>query len=340
MKIRDGRKLNRKTLAEMRKRAVELVRNGESPEDVAINLGFHRSWIYRALAAFEKSGDAGLDVHSAVGREPLLDEKKRLIIKKTILGKTPDQLKLEFALWTTDQVAAYVLRRWGIVLSISTVTRLLHEMGLSFQKPIVKAFQQNPEAVQNWLDTEYPKIKRLAKKEKAEIYFEDEAGLRSDHHSGRTWGIKGKTPIVKATGARFRFNVISAVNNKGKFSFMILDSKFGSDEFINFLERLIRYKRNKIFLIVDGHPVHKSKKVKEWVEKNKKRIALFYLPPYSPELNPTELTWNIMKNEMGKKTITGPDNMKEHASMILNRFETNNELIISFYQEDHVLYAA
>jgi transposase len=316
MNARDGRKLGRKTQAELRKRAVALVQNGESPELIAASFGFHRSWIYRALAAFAKNGEAGLDVHPAIGRESILDEKKRLALKIIILGKTPDQLKLEFALWTTDQVAAYILKRWNILLSISTITRLLHEMGLSFQKPIVKAFQQNPEAVQKWLDIEYPRIKRMAKKEKAEIYFEDEAGLRSDHHSGRTWGEKGKTPVVKATGARFGFNVISAVNNHGKFCFMILDVRFGSNEFIDFMERLIKWKRNK------------------------ERIALFYLPPYSPELNPTELTWNTMKNEMGKKTITGPDNMKEQATMILDNFERDDNLIISFYKEKHVRYAA
>lgn len=218
--------------------------------------------------------------------------------------------------------------------------RLLHSMGLSFQKPIVKAFQQNPEAVTTWLDKEYPRIKRMAKREKAGIYFEDEAGLRSDHHSGKTWGVKGKTPIVRATGARFGFNVVSAVNNRSKFCFMILDKKFGSDEFIDFMDRLTKWKRHKIFLIVDGHPVHKSKKGKTWVEENKDKISLFYLPPYSPELNPTELTWNTMKTEMSKKTITGPDQMKEYAMDILDKFQTNSNLIMLFYQEAHVQYAA
>jgi transposase len=339
MSKRDGRKIGREAQSDLRKRAIALVGEGQSPEVVAEGFGFHRSWIYRAIAAYARDGDSGLDPHPAKGREPILDEKKLSTLKKTILGKTPDQLKMEFALWTTDQVAEYIYKRWKLVLSISTITRVLHRLGLSFQKPIFKAFQQDPVAVQRWLDTEYPKIKRRAKKEKAEIYFGDEAGLRSDHHSGRTWGVKGETPVVKATGARFGFNVVSAVNNRGKFCFMVIDKRFGSDEFIEFMERLIKWKRHKIFLIVDSHPAHKSKKVKKWVEENKERIALFYLPPYSPELNPTELTWNTMKGKMGKLTISGPDSMKDQAVSILEDFSSKPNLIMAFYEEKHVSYA-
>jgi transposase len=336
---RDGRKIGRETQAELRKRAVQMVDDGESPEEVAKILGFHRSWIYRALATFSKEGLSGLDVHPAKGREPILDEKKLEILKRTILGKTPEQLKLEFALWTTDQVSAFIHKKWKVILSISTITKILHKMGLSFQKPIIKAFQQDPVAVQKWLDSVYPAIKKKAKKERAEIYFGDEAGLRSDHHAGKTWALKGKTPIVRATGARFGFNVVSAINNRGKFCFMILDKKFGSGEFIDFMSRMIKWKRKKIFLIVDGHPVHKSKKVKTWVEEHQDRISLYFLPPYSPELNPTELTWNNMKTEMGKKTIVGPDSMKDQANAILDKFQNNPMLVQSFYEEKHVQYA-
>lgn len=336
----DGRKLGRPTLAEMRKRAVSQVQSGMSPEAVAETMGFHRSWIYRALKTYSTDGEEGLEEHKAPGASPILDDRKKLALRSIILGKTPDQLKMEFALWTTDQVAAYVFKRWSIQLSISTVTRILHDLGLSFQKPLHKAFQQDPVKVASWLEVEYPKIKRQAKKEKAEIFFEDEAGMRSDHHSGRTWGEKGNTPVVKATGARFGFNVISAVNNRGKFEFMILDSKFGAGQFIDFMERLIRYKRRKVFLIVDGHPVHKSKSARLWVEKNKDRIALFFLPSYSPQLNPTELAWNCVKSEMGKKTIVGPDNMRKVATDALNRLYTNAELVASLFHEKHVRYAA
>lgn len=340
MAVQDGRKLGRPTLAELRQRAIEQVNSGVSPELVAQTMGFHRSWIYRAIKAYSSYGEAGIAEHKAPGREPILDDRKKAALRKIILGKTPDQLKMEFALWTTDQVAAYVHSRWGVHLSISTVTRILHDLGLSFQKPLVRAFQQDPVKVAKWLEEDYPKIKRKAKSVNAEIFFEDEAGLRSDHHSGRTWGEKGNTPVVKATGARFGFNVVSAVNNKGKFEFMILDGKFGTREFIDFMERLVRYKRRKVFLIVDGHPVHKSKAVMKWAEDHSDRIELYFLPSYSPQLNPTELAWNCVKTEMGKKTIVGPDNMKAIAMDALNRLYESPALVASLFQEKYVRYAA
>ncbi len=340
MTTHDNKKVGRETLAELRKRAIEQVLAGVSPEVVTKTLGFHRSWIYRAIKAYNAEGLTGVGIKKAPGRQPILDDRKKQALRKVILGKTPDQLKMEFALWTTDQVAAYVLKRWDIRLSISTVTRILHDLGLSFQKPLVRAFQQDPVAVQQWLDVDYPKIKRQARKEGAEIFFEDEAGLRSDHHSGRTWGEKGKTPIVKATGARFGFSVVSAVNNKGRFEFMILDARFGTAQFIEFMAKLVKYKRRKIFLIVDGHPVHKSKAARQWVADNSDRIALFFLPSYSPQLNPTELAWNCLKREMGKKTIVGPDNMKRLATDALTRLYYSPGLIASLFHESNVKYAA
>lgn len=336
----DGRKLGRDAQADLRRNAVRQVLAGESPEDVARIAGRHRSWIYRALKAYETKGEEGLGVHKAPGKPPILDDRKRQALRKIILGKTPDQLRMEFALWTVDQVVAYIVQRWEIRLSISTATRILHDLGLSFQKPLTKAFQQDPEAVTKWLEVEYPKIRAKAKRQGAEIFFGDEAGLRSDHHSGRTWGEKGKTPVVVATGARFGFNVVSAVNNHGKFCWMVHEGRFGSDQFIDFMKRLVKGRRRKVFLIVDGHSAHKSKKVLEFVDSRSKQIELFYLPAYSPQLNPDELVWNCLKGDLGRKTVTGPDQMKALATECLDALKTSPAKIQSLFQERHVRYAA
>lgn len=317
----DGRKLNREAQADLRRNALERVQAGESPEDVARVMGRHRSWIYRILKSYEAQGEEGIGVHKAQGKPPLLDDRKREALRRVVLGRTPDQLKLEFALWTADQVAAYIFMRWKIRLSISTVTRILHDLGLSFQKPLTRAFQQDPESVSKWLEVEYPKIRAKARRLGAEIFFGDEAGLRSDHHSGRTWGEKGRTPVVRTTGARFGFNVVSAVNNRGKFCWMVHEGRFGSDQFIDFLKRLIKGRTRKIFLIVDGHSAHKSKKVREFADSHSDRIELFHLPAYSPELNPDELVWNCLKGEMGRRTETGPDQMRSAAEDCLRSLQ-------------------
>ena len=192
-------------------------------------------------------------------------------------------------------IAQLIKDRYGIRLSRWSVGRLLTQLGLSAQRPLWRAYQQNPEAVEQWLKTEYPQICRQAKKNRAEIYFADEAGIRSDYHSGTTWGVRGKTPIVSNTGSRFSLNLISAVSRLGQMRFMVVKGRVGAAVFITFLKRLLHNATRPIFLIVDGHPAHKAKMVKKFLATNSGRLRLFFLPPYSPELNPDEYVWNESK---------------------------------------------
>jgi transposase len=166
---------------------------------------------------------------------------------------------------------------------------LLNQLGLTPQRPVWRAYQQRPAEVQRWLDEEYPRIHRLAQKRKATIFFGDEAGVRSDHHAGTTWAIRGETPVVSSTGARFGLNLISAVSAQGELRFMTVNGRVGAKVFIEFLKRLLHNSERTIFLIVDGHPAHKAKIVARCVKSIKDRLHLFFLPPYSPELNPDEL---------------------------------------------------
>lgn len=178
--------------------------------------------------------------------------------------------------------------QFSVKLSLVSVGRLLKKMGLSPQNPLHRAYQQDPDFVQQWLESEFPK-KTLARKAKAEIYFGDEASVRSDFHSGTTWAPKGLTPVVKTTGARFSVNMISAISPRGKLRFMTIEGRFNAGKFIEFLKRLIHNSKNPVFLIVDSHPAHKTNKVKEFIDSTKGKLRLFILPPHSPELNPDEL---------------------------------------------------
>jgi transposase len=170
-----------------------------------------------------------------------------------------------------------------------------------------RAYQQKPDAVQKWLQEAYPQIKQLAQKKKALIFFGDEAGVRSDHHAGTTWAQKGKTPVVSSTGARFGLNIISAVSAQGEFRFMTVKGRVNAAQFMDFIKRLLHGSARTIFLIVDGHPVHKAKSVARYIETVKDRFQLFFLPPYSPELNPDERVWNDLKNNaVGRQSIQSP----------------------------------
>jgi len=194
--------------------------------------------------------------------------------------------------------------------------------------------------VNRWLNEEYPEIRKLAKKQGATIYFGDEAGVRSDYHSGTTWGIRGKTPTVKTTGARFSMNLISAVSAQGAMRFMTVEGRMNSDNFIIFLKRLIHNQKDPIFLIVDGHPSHKSGKVKKYIATTEGKLRLFLLPPYSPDLNPDEMVWNHLKNHhIGRKSIKGPDHLKKMVLSCLRSLQRMPHKIRGFFLEPKVQYA-
>ena len=209
-------------------------------------------------------------------------------VRRLIKDKLPDQLKLAYGLWTREAVQQLIEDRFGIELSRWQVGRYLKSWGYTPQKPISKAFEQKPEKVKEWLEKEYPAIKRRAARENAVIYYGDETGMRSDHQAGKSYAPKGETPVIKRTGQRFSLNMISAISNKGHLQFMLLDGRFNGEVFITFLKQMIKYSRQKIYFVTDGHPAHKTKMLNEWLKENKERIEIFFLPPYSPELNPQE----------------------------------------------------
>jgi len=262
-------------------------------------------------------------------------------VKKLIKDKLPDQLKMPFGLWTRDAVSQLLIDRYDVELSRWQIGRYLKSWGYTPQKPIAKAFEQKPKKVKEWLEKEFPAIKRRAKKEKAVIYFGDETGMRSDHQAGRTYAPKGKTPVIKKTGQRFSLNMVSAISNKGYLQFMILDGTFNSEVFETFLKQIIKYSRNKIFFITDGHPAHKTKKLNIWLEANKQRIEVFFLPPYSPELNPQEyVNQDVKTNIIGKKRPINKAQMKTNVEDFMNKRKKNKMQVQKYFHEKHVQYAA
>ncbi len=341
MSKNDARKLDHKTLEAIRIRAVEQVQSGESPEVVIRALGFTRACIYNWLAAYRAGGWHALRAKPLKGRPRKITGGQMKWVYDTVTLKNPMQYKFEFALWTRGMIRRLIYERFGVRLSLPSVGRLLAQLGLTCQKPLMRAFQQNPALVEKWLQEEYPAIRARAKRLGAAIFFGDEAGVRSDFHSGKTWAPKGKTPIIRTTGARFGFNMISAVSPKGELRFMIVEGKVAGKQFCDFLRRLIFRAERPIFLILDGHPVHRSAKVKRLVESMKGKLQLFFLPPYSPELNPDESVWNDLKNNgIGRMSVSGPDDMKQKVVSHLRFLQRNSVLIRSFFEAPTTKYAA
>jgi transposase len=339
---KDARALDHATLEAMRERAVQSVQEGENPQDVARVLGINRSTMYSWLAQYRRGGWGALKAKPLFGRPPKLDGKKLQWIYDTVTQKSPLQLKFSFALWTREMVAKLIKDKFKIALSLVSVGRLLAQLGITCQKPLQRALERDEALVNRWLKQEYPRIKALAQRQKAEIYFGDAAHMRSDHHAGRTWGKRGETPVVVSTGARYRMSLISAVTARGHLRFMIKEKGgVNADAFIEFLKRLMIGAKHKIFLIVDRGPAHVAKKTKAFVASLGGALQLFYLPPYSPDRNPDELVWKHLKADtVGRASISSLDGFRSKVRSSMLSLQRNPDKIRSFFQKPSLKYAA
>ena len=340
MKV-DGRKLSHSQLEEIRFKAVKAVQAGQAPSQVAREMDLYPNRVFVWLAMYRAGGWDALRARKVTGRPKRLSAKQLKWIYDTVTTKNPTQLNFGFALWTRAMIRTLIRRKFGIKLSLTSVGRLLGQMGLTCQKPLTRAFEQDATLVKLWVEREFPKIQALARREKAAIFFGDESGVRSDFHAGTTWGKRGQTPVIGHTGRRFRLNMISAISAKGELRFMTSREKITAPVFIEFLKRLILNSPKNTFLIVDGSSTHKAKAVQRYLETVKDRLQLFFFPPYTPEINPDELVWNEVKaHGIGRAMIRTPEDLDQAAKSILRRLRRNPEKVRSFFQKDTTRYAA
>ena len=342
MKTQDARSLPAVAQEDLRRKAVKAVLDGMKQVEVAKLLGITRQAVGKWMKAYREGGARALKAkHKGRPKGGSLLPWQAAKIAKALVDRNPDKLKLPFYLWTREAVAQLIERRFGIRLSIWTVGRYLARWGFTPQKPIRRAFEQKPEEVRRWLEEEYPEIRKQAKREKAEICWGDEMGLRSDHTVGRSYGRRGQTPIIPGTGQRFGCNMISSITNRGRLNFMVFKKRYRSDVFTEFLRRLVRQSNRKVFLIVDSHPVHRSRKIKKWLEKNDHHIRLFFLPSYSPELNPDEvLNQDVKSNAVGRRRAGNQQELISNVRKYLRSRQRQPNIVRLYFQEKHVRYAA
>jgi transposase len=339
----DAKKLDGATQAHLRKLVVKAVRGGMTQTEAARTFGVSLRAVSKWMRLSREGGIRGLK-HGKRGRRPgsgHLNTKQAARIRALMVGKMPDQLKLPFYLWTREAVAKLIEREYRITVSPTSVGRYLKAWGMSAQKPVRRAYERNDAAIARWLDEEYPSIVKEAKREKATIYWGDEMGLRSDHISGTCFAPTGQTPVVQATGQRFGCNMISAITNRGALAFMVFEGKFHNGVFIEFMKRLLKQVKGSIYLIVDGHPVHRSLAAKQFVTDNAERLRLIRLPGYCPELNPDELlNQDVKTNALGKSRPTHKAEMVANLRSHLHRRQKQPHIIRNLFQEKHVRYAA
>ncbi len=339
----DARKLGSAALTLLRRQVVQAVRGGMTQTQAARTFGASLRVVSKWMRLDREGGLRALKLKRRGRRAGAgclsLDQARH--IRQMVADRMPDQWKLPFYLWTRAAVASLIAREYGIEVSLVTVGRYLKAWGMSPQKPIKRAYERNDRAIARWLKEEYPLIARQAKREKAAIYWGDEMGLRSDHVSGTSFAPVGETPVIRATGQRFGCNMISAITNKGALSFMVFQGKFKASVFVAFLKRLLRQVDGRLYLIVDGHPVHRSGEVRHFVQAHKERLRLIRMPGYCPELNPDELlNQDVKTNGLGKSRPTNRGELMSGVRRHLHRRQKQPQVIKNFFQEQHVRYAA
>lgn len=341
MSKQDGRKLDHKSLETLRIIAVRrVVEDGERPSEVMRSLGLCRTSIYPWLRKHKKKGPQALLMRRASGPKPKLNEKQRQQVRRWIIGKDPRQYGFDFGLWTRQIVAQLIAEKFGISLKLTAVGRLLAGLNITPQKPLRRAYERDPEAVEQWVKRDYPRLRKRARKLGATIFFLDEAGFSSEPNLGRTYGLKGRTPVVKTTGQRQKVNAISALSARGGFWSQVYTGMLNAGRFVEFLKNFRRGGRGKVFMVVDGHPSHRAKMVAAYVASCRGDLELHFLPPYAPDLNPDEFVWQYAKtNGAAKKPLKANESLKERVKSDMAAIKARPELVRSFFCAESVVYA-
>jgi transposase len=345
MEARDFRSIGRAAQEALRRRAIVLVeQDGSSQAEAARAVGVQRQTVNLWLKRYREQGEDGLldgrRVSGRQGKGALTAEQARQV-RRWIADRTPDQLQLPFALWTSRAVRELIERRCGQRLGLSTVQLYLKRWGMTPQKPLTRATQRSPAAIAAWLARDYPAIARRARRERAVVYWGDETGISNQDQIGRSYAPRGRTPVVGRTAKRISQSMISAVSNRGLMRFMLYDGALDVARFLTFLRRLIKDAAQKVFLIVDNLKVHHAKKVKDWAEDHRHAIELFYLPAYAPEHNPDEYLNNDVKQKLRQKLQPGSkDELIANTRAVMRAIQRSPARVRGYFRPDPVKYAA
>ena len=340
----DARKLSTEVQQQIRNQSIRLRKHRKTYKEISEITGVHLNTIARWCKAYQRKGAKAIQIKKRgrrVGNCRTLTLEQEREIQKTIYDKCPDQLKFPFALWTRKAVQQLIKHFYSVEMPVRTVGEYLKRWGFTPQKPLRRAYKQNPKAINKWLDREYPAIAKKAKKERAEIHWGDETGLCNDSYHGRSYAPRGQTPAIRLHPRCKRVNLISTVTNQGKVRFMVYEAKMNSGTLIKFMKRLIKESTRKIFLVLDNLKVHHSYIVRDWLEKHKEQIEIFYLPSYSPELNPDEyLNCDLKAGVHSKAPAKTREQLKDKAISHLRKLQKSPSRVKKYFRHPKISYAA
>jgi len=349
MKQIDGRALSASALEERRRIIIKLKENGATEKQITAAVGCSKQVIYKLWAKWlacknrhEKTEVLKVNQRGIkYGEHRTLTPKQEKIIQNTIIEKYPDELHFDFALWTREAVRGLILKLFIITMPIRTVGEYLNRWGYTPQKPVKYAYERNEEKVKEWQEKTYKTIKRRAKRLGAVIFWGDETTIKAEDVRGRGYAPQGKTPVVRRTKRRENISMISAITNQGKVMWKLYEGSVNTERFIEFAKHLIKYQRKKVFLIVDNAKPHRGKLLKQWLETNKERIEIFYLPAYSPDLNPDEHINADIKYGVGSKhPKRNKEELRKATVEYMRLLDQSPERIIKYFLDPTISYAA
>ncbi len=340
MKV-DGRTLDHKTLEEIRCMAVRRVREGEKPADVIASFGLCRTTIYKWLKATSGRGRGLKALRSTrgTGRPRSLTPAQERQVFRWINGRNPFQYGLDFGLWTRQIVSTLIEEKFGVRRGVTAVGAMLAKLGLTPQKPLQRAYQRDPQAVERWQRERFPAIAGAAKRQGAQLFFWDESGFRADSVHGKTWGVRGKTPVVQRPGQRQSISAASAVNARGGFWFQTYPGALSGELFVALLKQMMHRRRIPVHLIIDGLPAHKKAWVRDYVKSTQGRLTLHFLPGYAPDLNPDERVGShIKRTGTARRPLKAGEHLKARIGAQLDAVQSNPKLVRSFFKAPSVAY--
>lgn len=343
MEKSDARFLNPTTQNYLRQQAIRLRAQGKRFVDIAQYLGVHRNTVSDWWGQYQQTGEAALQQQprgKKLGEGRTLNQSEEARVQQMMREHFPDEVGIDSALWTRLAVQSLIEQTSGVKMPIRTVGEYLKRWGFTPQKPLKRAYEQNPLAVEAWLKQEYPAIERRAKREDAEIAWGDESGLRCDAQVGRGYAPMGQTPELHHNSQRASINYVASISNQGMVRFMLYTQKLTAQVFITFLERLIAKRTRKLMWIVDRHPVHRSQLVGQWLERHRKDIEIFYLPPYSPQLNPAEyLNCDVKQGVHSKPPTRNQNQLKQRVLSHLRKLQKFPQRIMKYFEHPFIAYA-
>lgn len=332
-------KRGRRATFEERVSACEALENGTSADVVAKVINVSRSSVFDWWQTYRLHGKEALRTKKTRGPQSKLSDGQMSQLYRLVSGNDPRQLSFGLALWTRGMIQELIFRQFGIRLSLVSVGNVLERLGMSPQRPLYRAYEQDPEKVAEWKEKTFPHIQARAKKEGAAIFFADESSVRTNYHAGTTWAPVGKTPVVKGSGKQRSISMVSAVSPRGELHFEIQDEGIKAEDFIAFCEKLIVDAGRPVFLILDNSQVHRAIILKEYAAASNGKLTLFFLPPYSPELNPDEWVWkNVKHDNLGRASAKSSSDLTKFAFAALDRLTRAPETVRSFFSDPVLRY--